>query len=361
MADRIYYCVCDLGCKFETMTKEQILTAIVQAVNEGKITNIDTGFVTKLKEQNKGGYVTVWRGTTAEYNALTEKEENCIYIKIDDTRLTDIEKAIDDYIKKIKNIENKMLPVAAVLTQSVNIEGVGVQTIFDVTIDEFNFSELYNGFELTIIPNSSYNGDITLIRINSGKAVAVKRGGYYIPAGTFEEGFPYKLVYWKYSNENGVVFDDWLADNAKISNLQPDIALPVESGGTGATTIEGAREKLGIAHNDISNDFISLLEVGYGYSYCKVHKVGNLISGVIVADGDFKANTDFTRFLKIKSDYMDFSAYGQALNVIALNQNYKPIIGHSTIVNLLTNEMQYVSDVNASRYIISFTYYKNDN
>lgn len=94
MADRKYYCLCDLGCKFETMTKEQILVAIEQAVNEGKITNIDTGFVTKLKELNKGGYVTVWRGTTAEYNALTEKDENCIYIKTDDTRLENIEKAI---------------------------------------------------------------------------------------------------------------------------------------------------------------------------------------------------------------------------------------------------------------------------
>lgn len=100
MADRKYYCLCDLGCKFETMTKEQILAAIEQAINEGKITNIDTGFVTKLKELNKGGYVTVWHGTTAEYNALTEKDENCIYIKTDDTRLEDIEKAIANLIEE---------------------------------------------------------------------------------------------------------------------------------------------------------------------------------------------------------------------------------------------------------------------
>ena len=45
-----YYCFCGSNCKYETMTKEQILAAIEQAVEDGEIRDVDTGFVTKVKE-----------------------------------------------------------------------------------------------------------------------------------------------------------------------------------------------------------------------------------------------------------------------------------------------------------------------
>ena len=50
MADneRNYYVLSENNCKFESFTKEQILSAIQQAVNSGEIKNVDTGFVTKI-------------------------------------------------------------------------------------------------------------------------------------------------------------------------------------------------------------------------------------------------------------------------------------------------------------------------
>ena len=79
---------------YEGMTAEQIETAIVNAVESGTVGDIDTGFVTTLKEQNNGTGVMLWVGTTAEYNALDPKPNNCIFIKTDDTSATDIDTAI---------------------------------------------------------------------------------------------------------------------------------------------------------------------------------------------------------------------------------------------------------------------------
>lgn len=92
MADeRKYYVLCADNCKFESMTKEQILAAISQAVSTGEIKDVDTGFVTKIKEQNSGAALSFWVGTSAEYNALPEKAGNCFYILTDDTAKEDIE------------------------------------------------------------------------------------------------------------------------------------------------------------------------------------------------------------------------------------------------------------------------------
>lgn len=96
MADgKKYYCFCSSNCKYETMTKEQILAAIAQAVATGSVGDCDTGFITKVKEQNSGGYVTFWVGTQAEYNAITEKANNCMYIIKDDTGTADIRTAFE--------------------------------------------------------------------------------------------------------------------------------------------------------------------------------------------------------------------------------------------------------------------------
>lgn len=77
--------------QWETMTREQITAAILQAVNEGTITSIDAGFITKIQEQNKLGNVKFWLGTMAEFNALPEKDPNTLYLYTDDPTLDEIE------------------------------------------------------------------------------------------------------------------------------------------------------------------------------------------------------------------------------------------------------------------------------
>lgn len=107
MSDRLYFCFCDSNCKFETMTKEQILAAIAEATGYTSV-NVDDAFISKIKEQNKGGSVTIWRGTTAEYNALEERDENCIYIKTDDTALADIGEYCGQLYTNIQSVDTKL-------------------------------------------------------------------------------------------------------------------------------------------------------------------------------------------------------------------------------------------------------------
>lgn len=97
MADeRKYYCYCDSNCKYETMTKEQILAAIVQAVSTGVIKDVDTGFITTVKTINDKS-VKFFFGTEAEYNALGEEERaNLIPYKTDDSLMQRIAEIIED-------------------------------------------------------------------------------------------------------------------------------------------------------------------------------------------------------------------------------------------------------------------------
>lgn len=83
MSGRKYFCFCESNCKFETMTKEQILAAIAQAAETGLTIDEDAAFITKVKEMNAGGMVTFWVGTQAQYNALESVDKNCLYIITD--------------------------------------------------------------------------------------------------------------------------------------------------------------------------------------------------------------------------------------------------------------------------------------
>ena len=73
--------------------REQVLAAVAEAVETGTITDLDTGFVTMLKEQNKGLGFKVWLGTVAEYELLEENEllePSTLYIRTDDTSAAEV-------------------------------------------------------------------------------------------------------------------------------------------------------------------------------------------------------------------------------------------------------------------------------
>nr|DAW56672.1 MAG TPA: hypothetical protein [Bacteriophage sp.] len=89
-----------------TMTKEQILTAITQAVNEGTIGDIDAGFITKIQEMNAQEVVKLWLGTMAEFQALTTKDTNTLYMFTDDPTLDDIEQKFTELESRIDDIES---------------------------------------------------------------------------------------------------------------------------------------------------------------------------------------------------------------------------------------------------------------
>ncbi len=107
MSERNYYVLCDDNCRFESMTKEQILAAIYES--SGYVPSqeeIDAGFITKIKEMNKNGQLKWWVGTEAEYNAVSEKDDNTLYVITDGGEYEDIVGAIEANSIAIENLRN---------------------------------------------------------------------------------------------------------------------------------------------------------------------------------------------------------------------------------------------------------------
>lgn len=106
MADeRKYYVLCNSNCKFESMTKEQILTAIEQAISTGEIKDVNSGFVTTIKEQNANYGLKFWIGTTAEYNAIADKRPDTLYILSDETTWEDMNAAFDELRAELEMVK----------------------------------------------------------------------------------------------------------------------------------------------------------------------------------------------------------------------------------------------------------------
>lgn len=66
-----YYVVCEDDCFYEGMTKEQIVTAIEEAVETGAVTDPDGAVISKIKEIRANSAVQIWKGTEAQFNALS--------------------------------------------------------------------------------------------------------------------------------------------------------------------------------------------------------------------------------------------------------------------------------------------------
>lgn len=98
------YVICDQNCKFEGMTKEQILTAIAQAVETGTIGDIDTGFITTIKTIN-GTPLKFFVGEQAEYDALTaEKKAGLFAIITNDATKAALLEAIEELQTNYKTL-----------------------------------------------------------------------------------------------------------------------------------------------------------------------------------------------------------------------------------------------------------------
>lgn len=113
---RTYNVISNDNCLFESMTKEQILAAITQAVETHEIGDVDTGFVTTIKERNREKALKFWIGTTAEYNAIETKDNDCFYILTDDTELEDIESELDDFRQSVSAMGDSISDINDTLT-----------------------------------------------------------------------------------------------------------------------------------------------------------------------------------------------------------------------------------------------------
>lgn len=111
---------------FQTMTKEQILSAINQKISSGSIVNIDDAFITKIKEMNAGALVQLWIGTQAEFQALSEKQEDVLYILSDDPTVDDIEDSISSLEQSVSDVAQNNTYLNERYNQILN----GQQTVY---------------------------------------------------------------------------------------------------------------------------------------------------------------------------------------------------------------------------------------
>lgn len=77
------YVMCGGRNLYEGMTKEEIIRAIAEATGNVPTLSEDA-FITQIVNQKDGGNLKFWRGTRAEYNALTIKDQHTFYIITDD-------------------------------------------------------------------------------------------------------------------------------------------------------------------------------------------------------------------------------------------------------------------------------------
>lgn len=155
MANRKYYVLCEQNCKFESMTKEQILTAIMNAVNEGEIGDIDAGFITAVKTIN-GHTLKFFIGTQAEYEALSADEKKDLHAIItNDTTIESIEAALEE----VRSTQRGMLD-GSVVVPKANDANTAAKAICDkngqdITMNylsanttAYRFAGGVNGFEM---------------------------------------------------------------------------------------------------------------------------------------------------------------------------------------------------------------------
>ena len=119
MADRIVYAICDDDCRFPTMTTEQILTAIEQALEQGYVSDPDGAVFSKIKEIRAGESVQIWVGTEAEFNALSPAPtygtslvrvgaDGVLYLCSDDSSLDFVNRIAKDGVYTKAEVDEKI-------------------------------------------------------------------------------------------------------------------------------------------------------------------------------------------------------------------------------------------------------------
>lgn len=128
---------------FEGWDKEEIIAAIVNYLETHAVGDVDTGFVTVLKEQNANKGLKFWIGTTAQYNAIETKDADTLYILTDDSELQDIEAVANQAYASVMEIANKKGVV--LLNQTVNY-GTGLSVDLLNDIDDYEIVKVETQF-----------------------------------------------------------------------------------------------------------------------------------------------------------------------------------------------------------------------
>ena len=157
MSTPTVYVVCDQNCRWESMTKEQILAAITQAVENHQIADVDTGFVTTIKTVNGIG-LKFFIGTQAAWAEYpSDQKEGVFAIFTNDTTGDALKTAIEAVQQALANILDGTQAVPKA-TNAINAENAANAAKTDFSNAEWTHVA-YNG-RATI-----ENGGVYQIRI----------------------------------------------------------------------------------------------------------------------------------------------------------------------------------------------------
>ena len=188
------YVIGNTNCKYEGMTKEQIIVAIAEATGNTP-TGIDDAFITKIKEQNANGTVKLWIGTTAQFNAITEKADDTLYLLTDD----DSADSWDQIAETLDEILNGTRSVVKA-TQAASVAAVDCSPTAAETDKKYYVpASGYNGIYIGVGVDASGAPYTSVLMLNSSAdvpAIGTNSGGGCLCCMT-ELTSPYKVkIYW---------------------------------------------------------------------------------------------------------------------------------------------------------------------
>lgn len=123
-----HYVIDENNNKIEAYDKEEVLSVLKQAIDDGTLENIvaDAAFVTKLKCCVNGATYSEAFLTQAQYNELEANNElipNCIYNIIDDTTIETIDNNFIEINNEITSINSRLDALELVTTDKFTYDG----------------------------------------------------------------------------------------------------------------------------------------------------------------------------------------------------------------------------------------------
>ena len=146
-----YYVLCDDDCRYEGMTREEILTAIEQALEQGFVSDPDSAVFSKVKEIRANATAQIWVGTEAQFNALSPAPtvntsvvrmgaDGVLYLCTDDTTLEDSNH--EHTVDQVSGIVDLIYPIGSIYmsVNNVNPANIFPGTVWEQIKDRFLLS-----------------------------------------------------------------------------------------------------------------------------------------------------------------------------------------------------------------------------
>lgn len=164
------YVISNTNCKYEGMTKEQIIEAIAEATGNTP-TGIDDAFITKIKEQNANGTVKLWIGTTAQFNAITTKDDDTLYLLTDDDSADSWDEIAETLAEILNGTRSVVKATQAASVAAVDCSPTAAETDKKYYVPASGYNGVYIG--IGVSPNGTPYTSVLMLTSSSADATAL--------------------------------------------------------------------------------------------------------------------------------------------------------------------------------------------